>query len=450
MKRGLQFIAAVAGLLMLFFSPVKAEEEKKGNSRWFEREITMQNFRPMDQRGINMFEAPKKTDVPYEGFKLDWNAAFSGSFQAYSHKNDANPNMSGGIDLNKLMKMGPGFNTPNANLYLSGQLADGIRLQLSMYLSSRHHNETWVKDGYLLIDKLPFENPYLDLLMEMVTIKVGHFEINYGDSHFRRSDNGMALYNPFVGNYILDSFTTEIGGEVYIRPHGTLEGLSLMAGVTNGEIKGDVLTPAKGSRYPSILGKIGYDVQLTPDLRLRLTGSHYYNSSSPANTLFTGDRAGSRYFFVMENSKATTTAQFRSGGLDPGFSNKVRATQINPFVKYKGLEFFGVLEFASGHNAVETKDRSLRQYAADVIYRFLKDESAYVGARYNRVTGQLVAGNRDDMSIDKFAFGAGYFLTKNILLKGEYTLQNYKGFPEKDIRHGGSFKGVAVEAAIGF
>jgi hypothetical protein len=41
------------------------------------------------------------------------------------------------------------------------------------------------------------------MLFEIVTVKVGHMEINYGDAHFRRSDNGNALYNPFVGNYIM-------------------------------------------------------------------------------------------------------------------------------------------------------------------------------------------------------------------------------------------------------
>ena len=25
------------------------------------------------------------------------------------------------------------------------------------------------------------------------------------------------MYNPFVGNYILDAFTTEVGGELYLR-----------------------------------------------------------------------------------------------------------------------------------------------------------------------------------------------------------------------------------------
>ena len=57
---------------------------------------------------------------------------------------------------------------------------------------------------------------------EIATIRVGHFEINYGDAHFRRSDNGNAMFNPFVGNYLMDAFTTEIGGEVYLRSKGVM------------------------------------------------------------------------------------------------------------------------------------------------------------------------------------------------------------------------------------
>ena len=57
--------------------------------------------------------------------------------------------------------------------------------------------------------------PLLKSIMKYTTLRVGHFEINYGDAHFRRSDNGNSMYNPFVGNYILDAFTTEIGAEAY-------------------------------------------------------------------------------------------------------------------------------------------------------------------------------------------------------------------------------------------
>ena len=89
---------------------------------------------------------------------------------------------------------------------------------MNSYLSARHHQETWVKDGYLLIDASPIENACSTSIMEYTTLRVGHFEVNYGDSHFRRSDNGNAMYNPFVGNYIIDAFTTEIGAEAYVAP----------------------------------------------------------------------------------------------------------------------------------------------------------------------------------------------------------------------------------------
>ena len=76
-------------------------------------------------------------------------------------------------------------------------------------------------------------------------------EINYGDAHFRRSDNGNAIYNPFVGNYIMDAFTTEIGGEVYLKTGSVIA----MGAVTGGEIRGTVLTP--GQRGPAFIGKLG-------------------------------------------------------------------------------------------------------------------------------------------------------------------------------------------------
>jgi hypothetical protein len=46
--------------------------------------------------------------------------------------------------------------------------------------------------------------------------------------------------------------------------------------------------------------------------------------------------------------------------------------------------------------------------------------------------------------------GAGWFLTKNILLKGEVMNQDYKGFPVTDIRNKGNFKGYVIEAVVGF
>ena len=46
--------------------------------------------------------------------------------------------------------------TAQANLFTDVQLADGIRMNVTTYLSTRHHNEAWVKGGYIQFDKLPF------------------------------------------------------------------------------------------------------------------------------------------------------------------------------------------------------------------------------------------------------------------------------------------------------
>ena len=230
---------------------------------------------------------------------------------------------------------------------MNAQLAPGIRVALTSYLSSRHHNETWVKDGYIQIDQSPIDLAPLKMLFEIATVRVGHMEINYGDAHFRRSDNGNAMYNPFVGNYIMDAFTTEIGGEVYLKTAGVIA----MGAVTGGEIRGTVLTP--GQRGPTLIGKLGVDRQVKKDLRVRLTGSMYKADKAMSSTLYGGDRAGSRYYYVLENTVATETAQKDSGLINPGFKNKVTAFQMNPFVKFRGLELFGVLERAEGKASAE-------------------------------------------------------------------------------------------------
>ena len=205
-----------------------------------------------------------------------------------SHRNTAIPNVVSGVDTNQLADIGFGFNNSTANLALNPQLMPGVRVALTSYLSSRHHNESWVKDGYLQIDESPVDVLPLKLLFQIATVRVGHMEINYGDAHFRRSDNGNAMYNPFVGNYILDAFTTEIGGEVYLKTGS----LIAMGAVTGGEIRGTVLTP--GQRGPSLIGKLGVDRHVQEDMRVRLTGSVYHTKKALSSTLYGRDRAGSR------------------------------------------------------------------------------------------------------------------------------------------------------------
>ena len=420
------------------------EQDDQAKSAWREgRPQTIQYLRFMDKRGINQFETTKDPGVEFTNFRLDFGAAFTSQVQNLRHSNTALPNIVNNVNANQLQDIGFGFNNSTANLYLNAQLAPGIRVALTSYLSSRHHNETWVKDGYIQIDQSPIDWAPAKMLFEIVTLKVGHMEINYGDAHFRRSDNGQAIYNPFVGNYIMDSFTTEVGGEAYLKVGSAIA----MAAITGGEIRGTVLTP--GQRGPAFIGKLGFDREMNKDLRVRLTGSLYKTDKALSNTLYGGDRAGSRYFWVLENTAATESAQFTSGLINPGFRNKVTAMQVNPFVKFRGAELFGVIERAKGKAITEAVEREWNHYAVDAVYRFLPGEKMFVGARYNRAEGTLV-GIPGDVGAKRVQVSAGWFIIPSLLAKVEYVDQKFLGYPPANIKNGGRFRGLMAEGVVAF
>ena len=93
-----------------------ADAERKATGISVVPTIEIQHLRANDQRGINVFEAPKDDAVPYEGFKLSFGAAFTQQFQGLGHENTAAPRMVAGatagapqVNANQLIQMGHGF-----------------------------------------------------------------------------------------------------------------------------------------------------------------------------------------------------------------------------------------------------------------------------------------------------------------------------------------------------
>ena len=152
---------------------------------------------------------------------------------------------------------------------------------------------------------------------------------------------------------------------------------------------------------------------------------------------------------MLENTAATETAQKDSGLINPGFRNTVTALMVNPFVKFHGLEIFGVIERSEGKAAAEVSERTWNQYATDVVYRFLPREQAFAGVRYNKAEGTLV-GIANDVGANRWQVAGGWFLTPNVLMKAEYVTQKYNGFPPTNIRNGGKFNGMMLEGVIAF
>lgn len=433
------------------------------------QEGQIQYYRPNNKQGINVFETSKKDSVKFTGLKVKIGGGFTLAYQTLKASNTATPvtktvGTSTG-NVNAITPIYNGFNLPMANMLFDIQLADGIRLNLTTYLSARHHEDTWVKGGYLQIDKMPFlKSPFIDKIMENVTFVIGQSDVDYGDQHFRRSDGGNTIYNPFVENYIMDEFATEIGFHAYYKCEKT--GLFAMGAITDGELNAVTIAPTKidaktgqpNKFPPALIGKLGFDKQLTPDFRLRVTGSVYSVSSANSSTLFGGDRTGSNYFNVMSNpttAAGTTLTQAVdynafSGRFNPGFSQENHSFMGNLFLKYKGLELFGTIENAKGRTITETANRGAKQYAGDIIYRFpAATENFWIGYRYNTVSATIV-GNSTDVTVNRSAASAGWFLTKNIMMKGEWVSQQYKDFDATNLFNGGKFSGLVLQAAISF
>lgn len=393
----------------------------------------MPNMRPSGQSAIDMFEPPKSDDAEFDGMEIQVGGAFTQQLQGITH---SGPNLDDDA-------IGRGFNLATANLDLDAVLADGIGLHVRTYLSSRHHPEAWVKGGYLQVDKLSmFNSEGLDNLMENVTIRAGHFMPNYGDTHFRRTDNADAIHNPFVGNNILDAFTTEVGAELTVKSNGFLA-----VGGFGGELAPTVAVPDE--RAPSFHGKLGFDKQISSMLRVRLTGSAYYTKSSAAAHLHSGDRAGSRYYDVVSGGDW-------SGRVRDSFGDQVTAFMVNPFVQVGGLELFGTIESTSGNKVGGNGDGTLDHYAAEAIYRFA-DKDLFVGARYNTVDGDLDLSGygqppswTDGNSVDRWQVSAGWFMTENILMKLEYVTQTYEGYPTGSPQEDAEFDGLVIEGVVSF
>ena len=424
--------ATLAGLtLLLGVLPLVASAQQGGD---------LQSYRDPGQNGINVFEVPKEADTAFDGLSVHVGGDFAIQFQGLSQSNDADT---------VLVDLAPNFTLPSANLNLDVQIASGMRMHLRTYLSSRHHTEAYVKGGYFQVDNLDFlQEDFMASVMDVTRVRFGMDEINYGDTHFRRSDNAAVMYNPFVGNYLMDSFTTEPFAEVTVLNKGFIG----VAGLTNGRLN---QSPLSGDNGVVVFGKLGYDSQVNDQLRARLTGSFYHSTADGTRDyLYGGDRAGARYYNVLEVIDDERPSDFLPR-FNPGFPYQT-AFQINPFIKFMGAEFFGVFERSMGGGEVEVGGAmvsrgAFTQLGAELLYRFGAREDFYLGGRFNSVTGSSTEGG-PEVDIKRFNVGGGWFLTNNVLAKVEYVNQTYDGDAYTNSLQfaGAEFNGVVLEAAISF
>lgn len=367
------------------------------------------------------FEKPKADANEFEKLKVKVGADFAIQLQTIDHEADV-----------ELIDLKNNFNLPTANLNITADLAPGIQLYINNYMSSRHHNEAWVEGGYLTMDYLPFL-PASNNIMKYLTIKAGVMMPDYGDAHYFRSNNAAVTNNPFVGNWIMDAYTTNPGIEILYRNNGILA----LVGTNNGRVN-----YGRGNDLGEDLvfnWKLGYDKNITSDFRLRATVSGYHVGEGHSGSyLWDGDRAGARYYSVMQKASATGD-DYKSGRWSPGSGqSEMNSYMANLFLYYKGLEVFGIYESMKGVR--NNTDQHFTQTALQALYRI---GSFYAGTRINKVS------NNDGSSVNRFNLGGGWYMVDNMVIKLDYVNQEYDGAAHGDI-DGGKFKGLVLEAAISF
>jgi hypothetical protein len=113
--------------------------------------------------------------------------------------------------------------------------------------------------------------------------------------------------------------------------------------------------------------------------------------------------------------------------------------------------------WGANQSSISVDNRETQQIAAELLYRFGKQAQFYVGGRYIQVSstlpfGQSAAaqGTLAEVSIDRTSFGGGWFITRNVLLKGEYVKQNYKDYPDTQRLSKATFDGFVIQGSISF
>ncbi len=373
----------------------------------------------------HVFETPKDT-TPFNGVELDWGVDLTFTFQ--------------GLDQNYGAEIKDGLALPTADLDLEAKVMSGFNVKLETMLSSHHHHETFVKGGYATMDNLDFIYPgFAKGFMDNATISVGVNDINYGDYHFRRTDNADVMRNPFINNMGIEGYMQAGFLEVLYRMPSL--NMFVLGGITNGEVNPDDIADGQGKDAYGFYGKAGWDSQISDSTRVRLTESLFMIEDTSKSRLYMGDKAGNvpRKIFGSDDFGAVWNAV--SGYKD------LTASNTNLFIDCDktGTEFFGLFEYADGVNQSD-EDFTMVHYSAEVVQRFAGDK-LYAAARYENATVEREGDALDD-ELTQYQVGLGWFLSKNAMMKVEYINQERKNIASygQDVK----FDGYMVSAALSF
>ncbi|MFW6058684.1 MAG: hypothetical protein ACODAQ_00795 [Phycisphaeraceae bacterium] len=336
-----------------------------------------------------------------------------------------------------------GFQTAWGSIEGLADLYDGaLEVYFDIYLSSPPHPSSLQgHEGYMLMRSVPgTEDTLLGDLFDIVNVKAGEFEIDFGDHRYRRTDNARAQRNPLIGNYVFDPKTAEIGMEVSNAQPGPINwSLGFGSGSETGGFD--------AGRGISTWGKLWTNV--TDELRF--SGSAYHVNHDPASgarsNLFRTSRSGGPYDGILAGNAPGQV--FVGNGQDRIVAFQGDVSWIDDIV-----ELYGHLGWVEGGTANGEHDEWL-YYAAEGVYRF--HPRLYAAARYSGGAAQRLQGEASNGVIHRIQAGGGWWMYSTVLVKAEYVYQVYDNFDQAggmvsgvDAWQDPSFNGAILEVTFSF
>ena len=333
--------------------------------------------------------------------------------------------------------MATGFPAAIANVMVFAEIADGVDLFTEYYLSSKHHlGDVYDHEGFILFDHLPdqLNVGILEPIFNVLDVKAGHFEVDFGNQHWVRSDEGEVQKNPLVGNYLVDPNLVENGAEI-IAHHNWLH---LVLGAGNGVTSEDFRSKRDYSKHGKIL--------IEPESKKFNVAfsayqvDHSENKSNESRAqLFSGARSGSRYAGL---NPATGSSDPDFAKLLLGAGQDIFAWQADAGVHFGPVSLSGLFGmFEDGDtdgfdktNIAGTSGEPKDEWAYYGIEGKVDvTKNGYLAARYSAADADKISSVTSKAEGSRVQVGYGYHLWDGILMKLEYMNQKWTNFQQQEI-----------------
>lgn len=341
----------------------------------------------------------------------------------------------------------PGFQDPFANLSFLAQIPGKLDVYFDTYVASRPHASTmYGHEGYMLFKQLPapFDSGPAAEVFNYVNVKVGAFDIDFGDDNYRRSNNARVQRNPLIDNPLVDPNVEEIGGEVYSVKGPIYWLFGVASGTTTEHFD-------YGGAQPSFHAKLwAYPL---PALRTSVSAYHVdLSESADTSYLYANGRSGGAFAAVLGGGD-------NPGQILPQAGKDVTAVQGDLTWNQWPIELYANVGWSqdSDINGAKPGTPAERWIYATVEPVYHITPAAYVAGRYSYAQAQSVNGVGSHGWVDRAEIGGGYWITNNILGKAEYVYEQYHGFSGADGVVSGvdgfrspRFSGLVVEVSFCF